>query len=81
MFLLCCIRLGVYPIFVSGWASNSKYPLLGRLRAIAQTISYEVSLALILLRFLVIVGRLSLADFNTPGGQRLILVAPVLGVI
>ena len=52
-FFLCIIRLGVYPLMIAGWSSNSKYALLGSLRAVAQTISYEVRLALILLSFIV----------------------------
>nr|UEP17941.1 NADH dehydrogenase subunit 1 [Sydaphera spengleriana] len=49
MFFLCVSSLNVYGTLIAGWASNSKYALLGSLRAIAQTISYEVSMALILL--------------------------------
>ena len=49
---------------VAGWASNCKYSLLGSLRAVAQTISYEVRLALILLSFIVLVGGVSLDLFN-----------------
>lgn len=49
MFFLCCTRVSVYGTLVAGWASNSKYALLGALRAVAQTVSYEVSLALVLL--------------------------------
>lgn len=49
VFVLCCLRLGVYPTLGAGWASNSKYALLGGLRAAAQTVSYEVRLALTLL--------------------------------
>nr|YP_009459971.1 NADH dehydrogenase subunit 1 [Eochionelasmus ohtai]AUT77217.1 NADH dehydrogenase subunit 1 [Eochionelasmus ohtai] len=60
---LCVISLGVYPLMIAGWASNSKYALLGGLRAVAQTISYEVSLALVLLSFIVLVGEYSLDDF------------------
>nr|YP_009344329.1 NADH dehydrogenase subunit 1 [Temnopleurus toreumaticus]APT42097.1 NADH dehydrogenase subunit 1 [Temnopleurus toreumaticus] len=41
--------LSVYAILGSGWASNSKYSLIGAIRAVAQTVSYEISLALILL--------------------------------
>nr|YP_026026.1 NADH dehydrogenase subunit 1 [Pollicipes polymerus]AAS00867.1 NADH dehydrogenase subunit 1 [Pollicipes polymerus] len=62
-FFLCVISLGVYPLMIAGWSSNSKYALLGGLRAVAQTISYEVSLALIVLSFIVIVEELSLDDF------------------
>nr|YP_010026302.1 NADH dehydrogenase subunit 1 [Leptestheria brevirostris]QOQ37316.1 NADH dehydrogenase subunit 1 [Leptestheria brevirostris] len=54
LLFLCITSLSVYSILVSGWSSNSKYPLLGALRGIAQTISYEVSLALIILSFMVI---------------------------
>lgn len=48
----------------AGWSSNSKYALLGCLRAVAQTISYEVRLALILLRFLFLVGGFDLGLFT-----------------
>nr|YP_001718410.1 NADH dehydrogenase subunit 1 [Loxosomella aloxiata]BAG12595.1 NADH dehydrogenase subunit 1 [Loxosomella aloxiata] len=49
MFFLAVSSLSVYSTMVSGWASNSKYALLGALRAVAQTISYEVSMALIMI--------------------------------
>nr|YP_010352942.1 NADH dehydrogenase subunit 1 [Tropostreptus microcephalus]UOF70373.1 NADH dehydrogenase subunit 1 [Tropostreptus microcephalus] len=49
LFFLCCTSFSVYTLFGSGWSSNSKYALLGALRGVAQTISYEVSIALILL--------------------------------
>jgi NADH-ubiquinone oxidoreductase chain 1 len=65
LFFLCCTRLGVYTVIIAGWASNSNYALLGGLRAVAQTISYEVSLALILLSFVFLVGGYKLVDFNT----------------
>ena len=56
--------LGVYPVIGAGWASNSKYAILGCLRAVAQTISYEVRLALILLGILFLVGGLDLSLFR-----------------
>nr|UXP34361.1 NADH dehydrogenase subunit 1 [Cambaroides dauricus] len=55
LFILCCLSSGVYPLMMAGWSSNCKYSLLGSLRAVAQTISYEVSLALILLSFIFLV--------------------------
>ena len=64
LFFLCCTRLGVYSTIGAGWASNSKYALLGCLRAVAQTISYEVSLALILLRILFLIGGFDLNLFT-----------------
>nr|AOY39382.1 NADH dehydrogenase subunit 1 [Psephenidae sp. BMNH 842687] len=63
LFMLCCLSLGVYTIMISGWSSNSNYSLLGSLRAIAQTISYEVSLSLILISFLILIGSFSFLDF------------------
>nr|YP_010528105.1 NADH dehydrogenase subunit 1 [Mycterothrips gongshanensis]UXW64207.1 NADH dehydrogenase subunit 1 [Mycterothrips gongshanensis] len=46
---LSIMGLGVYPILFAGWSSNSNYSLLGGMRALAQTISYEVSLIFILI--------------------------------
>ena len=65
LFFLCCTRVRVYSIVRAGWSSNSKYSLLGCLRAVAQTISYEVRLALILLGTLFLVGGLDFSLFST----------------
>lgn len=64
LFFLCCTSLGVYTVMIAGWASNSNYALLGGLRAVAQTISYEVRLALILLSFVFLVGGYRLVEFE-----------------
>lgn len=64
LFFLCCLSLGVYSTIRAGWASNSKYSLLGRLRAVAQTISYEVRLALIFMSFIFLVEGFNLELFN-----------------
>nr|WGO58132.1 NADH dehydrogenase subunit 1 [Centrocolumna evidens] len=63
LFFLSCTSLGVYTVMIAGWSSNSNYSLLGGLRAVAQTISYEVSLALILLSFVFLVGSYNLVLF------------------
>nr|AYW52619.1 NADH dehydrogenase subunit 1 [Heterostomus curvipalpis]UDF83781.1 NADH dehydrogenase subunit 1 [Heterostomus curvipalpis] len=63
LFFLCCTSLGVYTVMVAGWSSNSNYALLGGLRAVAQTISYEVSLALILLSFIFLIEGYNLLNF------------------
>lgn len=61
VYVLCVLRVGVYPLYIAGWASNNKYAILGRLRGIAQSISYEISLRLIVLRLIILVQRF---DFN-----------------
>nr|QGS65141.1 NADH dehydrogenase subunit 1 [Brama dussumieri] len=65
LFVLALSSLAVYSILGSGWASNSKYALIGALRAVAQTISYEVSLGLILLNTIIFTGGFALQTFNT----------------
>nr|YP_007475337.1 NADH dehydrogenase subunit 1 [Hemitrygon bennettii]AGE11481.1 NADH dehydrogenase subunit 1 [Hemitrygon bennettii] len=64
LFILAISSLTVYTILGSGWASNSKYALMGALRAVAQTISYEVTLALILLALIIFTGGFTLHTFN-----------------
>lgn len=54
LIFLALSRLNVYTLLGAGWSSNSKYSLLGALRSVAQTISYEVSITLILLSSLLI---------------------------
>nr|YP_009685972.1 NADH dehydrogenase subunit 1 [Aphyosemion cameronense]QDW10484.1 NADH dehydrogenase subunit 1 [Aphyosemion cameronense] len=65
LFILAFSSLAVYSILGSGWASNSKYALIGALRAVAQTISYEVNLGLILLSTIIFVGGFTLQTFAT----------------
>nr|ATZ81944.1 NADH dehydrogenase subunit 1 [Osphranter bernardus] len=62
LFILSLSGLSVYSILWSGWASNSKYALIGALRAVAQTISYEVTLAIILLSIMLINGSFTLKN-------------------
>lgn len=63
LFFLCCTSLGVYTVIIAGWSSNSNYALLGGLRAVAQTISYEVRLALVLLSFIFLIGGYNILIF------------------
>nr|YP_009024543.1 NADH dehydrogenase subunit 1 [Cobitis elongatoides]AHI95740.1 NADH dehydrogenase subunit 1 [Cobitis elongatoides] len=64
LFILALSSLAVYSILGSGWASNSKYAPIGALRAVAQTISQEVSLGLILLSVIIFSGGYTLQMFN-----------------
>nr|YP_010952540.1 NADH dehydrogenase subunit 1 [Cechetra lineosa]WMQ52847.1 NADH dehydrogenase subunit 1 [Cechetra lineosa] len=63
MFFLCCTSMSVYTIMIAGWSSNSNYALLGGIRAVAQTISYEVSMALILFSSVIMIMDLNLLSF------------------
>nr|NP_443554.1 NADH dehydrogenase subunit 1 [Danacetichthys galathenus]BAB70248.1 NADH dehydrogenase subunit 1 [Danacetichthys galathenus] len=65
LFIIALSSLSVYSVLGSGWASNSKYALIGALRAVAQTISYEVSLGLILLNTIIFTGGFALQNFST----------------
>nr|AWV84068.1 NADH dehydrogenase subunit 1 [Tettigades opaca] len=63
LFFFCCTSLGVYSIMISGWSSNSNYSMLGCIRAVAQTISYEVSLVLIILCPILMIESYNILDF------------------
>nr|YP_010234489.1 NADH dehydrogenase subunit 1 [Algyroides nigropunctatus]QTA72668.1 NADH dehydrogenase subunit 1 [Algyroides nigropunctatus] len=65
LFLLALSSMMVYTILWSGWASNSKYALMGALRAIAQTISYEVTLGIILLSTIMLAGNFTMLSLIT----------------
>jgi len=54
--------LGVYGIVLAGWASNSKYPFFGGVRASSQMISYEIALGLSIVPVLMVFGELNLSD-------------------
>nr|BAX37091.1 NADH dehydrogenase subunit 1 [Plestiodon takarai] len=65
LFMLALSSMAVYSVLWSGWASNSKYPLIGALRAVAQTISYEVTLGIILLTLIILAGGFTLHTLST----------------
>nr|ASN74458.1 NADH dehydrogenase subunit 1 [Armadillidium vulgare] len=77
IFILCCLSAGVYPILGSGWSSNSKYSMLGSLRAVAQTISYEVSLAILLLSLVIINSSFSLKKLFSDSMLVVIILFPI----
>lgn len=62
LFFLAMSSLSVYSIVLAGWASNSKYSLLGGMRGAAQMLSYEVFMGLALIGVVIIAGSFSLAD-------------------
>ncbi len=62
LYLFAISSLGVYGIIMAGWASNSRYALLGALRSAAQMVSYEVSMGFVIITVLIFVGSLRLTD-------------------
>jgi len=62
LFILAMSGLGVYGVMLAGWASGSKYPLLGSVRATAQLLSYEAAFSLAVLGVLIQANSLSTHD-------------------
>nr|YP_010403020.1 NADH dehydrogenase subunit 1 [Sirsoe methanicola]UQV94828.1 NADH dehydrogenase subunit 1 [Sirsoe methanicola] len=78
LLFLCISSFNVYTTLIAGWASNSKYALLGALRSAAQTISYEVSMALILLSPLIMMYTLNLLEMFSTQLTPPVLMLPML---
>ncbi|ANQ84571.1 NADH-quinone oxidoreductase subunit NuoH [Azoarcus olearius] len=71
LFLLAVTSMEVYGVIVAGWASNSKYPFIGAMRAAAQMVSYEVSMGFALICVLLISSSLNLSEIvNSQGSGR-----------
>jgi len=82
LFVFAMSALGVYGVALGGWASNSKYSLLGGIRGAAQMISYELSLGLSLVPIVMLARSFSLVDIvNAQADYPFILVQPVSFVI
>lgn len=62
LFFLAMTSLAVYSVVLAGWSSNSKYAMLGSMRAAAQTISYEVFMGLSLMGVVLLTGSFNLRD-------------------
>jgi len=67
LYILAVTSVGVYGIFLGGWAANSKYALLGSLRSSAQIISYELGLGLSVLAVIMVTGTLNLREIVETG--------------
>jgi len=69
LFLLAITSLEVYGVIIAGWASNSKYPFVGAMRAAAQMVSYEISMGFALVCVLMISSSLNLSEIVLQQGQ------------
>ena len=77
LFVIAISSMGVYGIALAGWSSNSKYALLGGLRASAQMISYEVAMGLSLIPVLLLTGNVSFTSIIADQAHSLWFVLPL----
>jgi NADH-quinone oxidoreductase subunit H len=80
LFVLAMVSLGVYGVIVGGWASNSRYALLGGVRGSAQMISYEVGMGLALVSVVLTYGTLDLQAINRAQGELMWGFLPAWGI-
>ena len=82
LYVFALLSIGVYGVALGGWASNSKYSLLGGMRAAAQMISYELPLVLSMVPIVMLAKSFSLVDIvNAQARYPFVLVQPVSFVI
>jgi NADH:ubiquinone oxidoreductase subunit H len=78
LFFIICLGLSVYSRLLRGWASNSKYSLIGSIRSIAQTISYELTLIFCVLRLFYVITSMNLNQVFYIKFDHFFLIAPIV---
>nr|UYR45719.1 NADH dehydrogenase subunit 1 [Musculium lacustre] len=78
LYFLCVSSFSVYGVFLVGWVCDSRYAFLGAMRAVAQTISYEVVMSIIVFCPLLFLGSFNLSEINNSGFLGLFLMFEVL---
>lgn len=80
IFFIVILSLRVYPLLLRGWASNSKYAVIGSIRGVAQTISFEIRLAIIFIVMIILFLSINLF-FISYIEVCMFMVSPLLGLI
>lgn len=78
LYFLCVSSFRVYGVFLVGWVCDSRYAFLGAMRAVAQTISYEVVISIVIFCPLLFLGSFNLTEINNSGFLRSIIIFEVL---
>lgn len=81
LFIFAISSIGVYGAALAGWASNSKFPLIGSMRSTAQMLSYEVSMGLSVAGLLLVYGTLNLNEMVVAQGDLLFGWLPKWGIV
>jgi NADH-quinone oxidoreductase subunit H len=81
LFVFSLTSIGVYGISLAGWASGSKFPLLGSVRSTAQMISYELSMSMSVIGVLILAGSTSLSTIVTQQARVWFIVPQIVGFI
>ncbi|MDC0314119.1 NADH-quinone oxidoreductase subunit H [Flavobacteriales bacterium] len=80
LLILAMVSMGVYGVVLGGWASNSRYSMLGGVRGTAQMISYEVSMGLAIVAVVLTYGTLDMQEIARAQGELMWGVIPAWGV-
>nr|AZL93089.1 NADH dehydrogenase subunit 1 [Amblyjoppa sp. ZJUH_2016002] len=81
LYLMCCLSLSVYGMLLSGWSSNSSYSMLGSLRSLAQSISYEVSLSIIMIIPMLLIDSMNFMNLSFNLNNWMIIYMWPLGMV
>ena len=81
LFVFALTSIGIYGISLAGWASGSKFPLLGSVRATAQMISYELSMSMSVIGVLILSGSTALGDIVSAQYRLWFVIPQIVGFI
>ena len=81
LFIFAITSMGVYGISLAGWASGSKFPLLGSVRSTAQMISYELSMTMSVIGVLILAGSTSLSQIVSAQARMWFIIPQIAGFV